>query len=394
MPNPSNILIVDDNEKNRNILHDWIITLEHKPTLAENGLSALTQMEKHPPDLILLDILMPEMDGYEVLSRMKKDPKLRRIPVIVISAVEETDSVVRCIEMGAQDYLVKPFNPTLLKARISNSLKWKRLHDQEIEYQRWIEGHNLQLEEQVRLKTRELSDANERLKILDKAKTDFLNLIAHELRTPLVGILGVGQMLMDPKADEKAREKLKGIFQRSSKRLLSILDDSLLFAQIHVSDGAFPLKSIPLKETLQSAIKTANEFAESKQISIVPVPDFDWEVMSEERLLTRALTSLLETAIKFSTEGNEVRLSCDVLDNDVTISIESKGRGIPLEAVPKFFEVFSIVDPITPGGDLGLGPPVAERIIKLLNGSVEVENREPPGVLFTIKLMKTTKKRG
>ncbi len=143
------ILVADDKEINRDVLHALITTLGHVPLLAENGLSALNQMEKQPPDLVLLDILMPEMDGYKVLNHMKSDSSLRNIPVIMISAVYEMESVVRCIAKGADDYLVKPFDITLLKARISSCLEKKRLRDQEDKYLKQTKDYNLKLEERV-----------------------------------------------------------------------------------------------------------------------------------------------------------------------------------------------------------------------------------------------------
>ena len=127
MSKSSNILIVDDNQTNRNLLQDLVVTLGHIPYVAENGLAALDHIKKHIPDIVLLDILMPKMDGYEVLNRMKADKHSRHIPVIMISAVDEIKSVVRCIEKGADDYLTKPFNPTLLKSRIGACLEKYRL---------------------------------------------------------------------------------------------------------------------------------------------------------------------------------------------------------------------------------------------------------------------------
>ncbi|MGR3319487.1 MAG: response regulator [Candidatus Anammoxibacter sp.] len=129
----ANILIVDDHETNRNVLNDFVSALGHVPILAEDGLSAMEKMKKQPVDVVLLDILMPEMDGYKVLNCMKVNKRLRNIPVIMISVVEEMESIVRCIKKGADDYLTKPFEPTLLKARIEACLKKKRLHDTEHE---------------------------------------------------------------------------------------------------------------------------------------------------------------------------------------------------------------------------------------------------------------------
>lgn len=117
------ILIVDDNEMNRVVLRDFIVAMDYKPMLAEDGAEAIERLKKDPPDLMLLDIMMPNVDGFGVLSFMKRTPKLSSLPVIVISAVDQIDNVVRCIEAGADDYLSKPFNPTVLRARIKTSLQ-------------------------------------------------------------------------------------------------------------------------------------------------------------------------------------------------------------------------------------------------------------------------------
>jgi putative two-component system response regulator len=146
MINPANILIVDDNAANRKLLYDIILSLGHTPWLAENGRSALKFLENKPIDLVLLDILMPEMDGYQVLKYMKSDSILCHLPVIIISASQSIENVVRCIEIGAEDYLTKPFNPVLLRARIDGCLEKKRLHDQEKLYLQQIEDYNLNLE--------------------------------------------------------------------------------------------------------------------------------------------------------------------------------------------------------------------------------------------------------
>lgn len=128
------ILVVDDNGGNREMLGRRLERLGYDVGYAENGGRALDFLTAEAVDLVLLDILMPEMDGYEVLRRLKSDARLRDIPVIVISALDELSSVVRCIEMGAEDHLAKPFDPVLLRARIGACLEKKRLRDQEIEY--------------------------------------------------------------------------------------------------------------------------------------------------------------------------------------------------------------------------------------------------------------------
>ncbi|NJK69280.1 MAG: response regulator [Microcoleus sp. CSU_2_2] len=128
------VLVVDDNEVNRDLLARRLQRQGHAVTVAVDGSQALELMRSAPFDLVLLDIMMPQMNGYEVLEHLKADEKLRYIPVIMISAVDDIDSIVRCIQLGAEDYLSKPFNPVLLKARISACLEKKRLRDQEQAY--------------------------------------------------------------------------------------------------------------------------------------------------------------------------------------------------------------------------------------------------------------------
>ncbi|MBU7574294.1 MAG: SpoIIE family protein phosphatase [Hydrogenophaga sp.] len=126
---PMRILVVDDLALNRDLLARRIQRLGHEAGIAVNGRDALDQLERQDWDLVLLDITMPEMDGYETLSRIRASPQSAQLPVVMVSAIDETESVVRCLELGADDYLPKPFNPVVLQARIESSLAKKRLQD-------------------------------------------------------------------------------------------------------------------------------------------------------------------------------------------------------------------------------------------------------------------------
>ena len=141
------ILVVDDNEINRDMISRRLVRQGYTPFTAQNGREALERLRAEPFDLVLLDILMPEMNGYQVLEQLKHDAALRHIPVIMISALDEIDSVVRCIEIGAEDYLPKPFNPVVLRARIGASLEKKRLRDREVLYLNQIEREKKRADE-------------------------------------------------------------------------------------------------------------------------------------------------------------------------------------------------------------------------------------------------------
>ncbi len=161
------ILIVDDNENNRYTLERRLKREGYENFgIAENGRQALEILAERPIDLVLLDITMPEMNGYQVLEEMKLDMALRGIPVIVISAIDDLESVARCIEMGAEDYLPKPFNKVLLKARVAASLEKKKLRDQETTYLDRLEGEKKRADDLLRAilppgAVRELKSTNE-----------------------------------------------------------------------------------------------------------------------------------------------------------------------------------------------------------------------------------------
>lgn len=152
------ILVVDDNEMNRDLLSRRLDRQGYNISLADNGARALEMISENNYDLILLDIMMPDTNGYQVLEQLKEDEKHVHIPVIMISALDEIESVVRCIELGADDYITKPFNPVLLKARINACLEKKTMHDKEEEHLKSIEQYNLHLEDQVRDKVKEITE--------------------------------------------------------------------------------------------------------------------------------------------------------------------------------------------------------------------------------------------
>ncbi len=193
-------MIVDDNPANLKLLEDMLLQQGHEVRSFPLGRLALAAAMKNPPDLILLDINMPEMNGYEVCERLKSTEELSDIPVIFLSALNETQDKVKAFRSGAVDYISKPFQFEEVHARVETHLK---LHD----LQRALKLQNERLEEAVAARTRELAEANKRLTILDRSKNEFLNLISHEFRTPLNGLLGVGELILEgmPPTEENKR---------------------------------------------------------------------------------------------------------------------------------------------------------------------------------------------
>jgi signal transduction histidine kinase len=264
-------------------------------------------------------------------------------------------------------------------ARVETHLELHRL-------QRVLKQQNEQLEQAVAARTLELADANRRLTILDTSKNEFLSLISHELRTPLNGLLGAGEIILDSMPRSEENTELEALFKRSRQRILAILDDAMLLTEIDVNGEAFRSGRVSLRAVLGRAIEETAAFAQSRQVILVPPAGSLDIVLADEELLVRALRALLETAVKFSHGGEMVRLECKVLSDPATLIIESQGRTIPSPIIPKFFDVFSISEVSTAGGDLGLGPAVASRILSLFGASVTVANRNPSGIRLTVSL--------
>jgi two-component system sensor histidine kinase/response regulator len=373
------IMIVDDNPANLKLLEEMLMLRGHEVRSFPLGRLALAAAMKNPPDLILLDINMPEMNGYEVCERLKSSAEVSDIPIIFLSALNETQDKVKAFRSGAGDYISKPFQFEEVHARVETHLKLHSL-------QRALKLQNENLEEAVAARTRELVDANNRLSILDRSKSVFLNLISHEFRTPLHGLLGIGEVILDEVSGTEQGEELRGMFERSRRRILTILDDALLLTQIDVDGERFKSGPVSLSVVLTRAIECTIEFADSRHVMLALPPAEPGLVVGHEDLLVRAFHALLETAVKFSEKGETVRLSCDRKPDSLRVIIESRGRTIPAPVLEKFFDLFSIGEAITPGGDLGLAAPVAYRILQLFGASVSVANREPSGISLTISL--------
>jgi DNA-binding response OmpR family regulator len=371
------IMIVDDTPSNLVLLEDMLGSKGYVVRSFPSGELALESVVHQPPDLILLDINMPALNGYEVCERLKMDTELSAIPVIFLSALDQTEDKVKAFRSGGVDYISKPFQFEEVYARVETHLKLHNL-------QRALKFHNRDLEETVASRTRELAKAHAQLTKLDQAKDDFLKVISHEFRTPLNGLFGVGEILFDELSAFPENHDLRNLFERSRQRIMSLLDDALLLTQIDLEAMQFRSTSVSLSSALNRAIEKASEFASSRSVRIKPPPADLGLISGDEDLLAVALHALLETAVKFSAHGETVRFAHEDMAGQIELTIESRGKTIPSSLTAKFFDVFSISEAITPGGDLGLGPPMACRILSLFGSVVTVANRNPPGIELTV----------
>ncbi|HEV3200384.1 MAG TPA: response regulator, partial [Bryobacteraceae bacterium] len=285
------IMVVDDQPANLKLMEDILRAEGYQVRSFPRGRLALAVARQDQPDLILLDITMPEMNGFEVCQHLKSDPKLMAIPVIFLSALSDAEDKLKGFSCGGVDYITKPFQVEEVQARVRTHLELHRLHSE-------LRRHTDHLEEIVRERTRELEETQARLQFLDQAKSDFLKLISHELRTPLNGLLGIGQLLLKELPPGPEEGEFREIFEQSRQRILGITENALLLTQIQVEAERFTPKPLCLDSILTAALDRAAPFANSRQITIRSSSACGATILGEEELLVKALQSLIETCVK------------------------------------------------------------------------------------------------
>ena len=370
------ILIVDDEKININILNGALKS-DYKIQAAKNGEQALKRAEELAPDLILLDIMMPDMDGYDVCRQLKSNDKTEHIPIIFLTAVIEADYETKGLDMGAVDFITKPVNIPIVKARIKHHLERER-----------YKNH---LEELVEERTAELKNTKEELEIANKAKGDFLMNMSHELRTPLNGVVLAAELMADCKTGSEI-EEIQEIIKISSSALLQTVEQILEFTKS--KNGELELSELPfqLDQTL-SKIKT-NFFHKGKQQNLKPKFDIDpgcivSGLIGDEKQLIEILNNLLENAAKFTTAPPKAVLKIETLEKsseDVLLefSLSDNGIGISKDNYDKIFEPFSQVESSSNRkyDGVGIGLSICRQLVTLMDGKICVESELGKGSRF------------
>jgi len=372
---PGRLLVVDDDATNRDVLARRLERQGYSVTKAENGLLALEIMRVSTFDLVLLDIMMPEMDGLEVLKRLKSDDQLKHIPIIMISAMSELDSAVQCIEMGAEDYLPKPFDPTLLKARTVACLERKRAHDRENRF------------------TEELQESNRRAHELERMRDDLTNMIVHDLRTPLTSVISGLQTLDGMGGLDEIQHEMLDISLSGGQTLLGMINDLLDISKMESGSLTLELTETRPSEIVEAALKQVISLASSSNMSLVTqiAPEVLNLTADGDKLL-RALVNLLSNAIKFSPPGGAVAVGVRPSDDArfLVFSVTDAGEGIPPEAFGRIFEKFGQVETRVAGRkhSTGLGLTFCKLVAEAHGGRIWVESEMGKGsaFFFTIPL--------
>jgi len=367
------ILIVDDTPENIDILVDLLEDFEKQ--IAINGVDALeTAWEGDPPDLILLDIMMPEMDGYEVCEKLRTNEKTKDVPVIFLTAKTEKDDIVKGFEVGGQDYITKPFDARELMERVKTQLELKT--QREI-----LKNMNVVLEEKVHERTAELKESNENLDkankqllTLDEAKNQFLMLISHEIRTPLNGIVGSTYFLKDMIDDPELKDFLD-MLKESVDRLDNFSKMALEITQMQTVGKEMDKTSINLNSVIEKVITSKKTDAEVRHCVIKADYDVEGSIVGIEDYFTRTIEELVSNAIKFSNENSLIGIKTYEKDGKLMVSVTDTGEVIPDDKIEEIIKPFGLAQEHY-DKHIGLGLAYVKTFLDIHDASINIKSSE------------------
>ncbi|HVF85770.1 MAG TPA: response regulator [Abditibacteriaceae bacterium] len=370
---PGRILIADDDRMQRMLLTRTLTQQGHSVEAVENGQQVLEMLQKQPFDAVLCDVSMPDMDGFQVLERMMSDDVMKLIPVVMVSGFSEMAGVVACIEMGAADYLHKPTDPALLRARVDSCLAKKRWDEQEVAFRRELEEKYRQLQELVEL------------------RDSLSHMIVHDLRTPLTSFLAglqTAQCLGELSPEQK---ECLGMSVDGGHILLSMINDLLDISKMESGSLVLECRSIEIPRLCARSLEHVAWLIKDKNLNIVTEFASDLPpLFADEEKLCRTLVNLLGNAIKFTPSDSTIMLGASLQQDEVVFNVRDRGEGIPPEAFGRIFEKFGQVETRKAGRSMstGLGLTFCKMVVEAHGGRIWVESEigEGSDFLFAIPM--------
>lgn len=371
MEAPTKILVVDDNQDNIDLLDFALSDLHYHVLKVLNGKSALVIAEKEQPDLIILDIQMPEMDGFEVLRRLRKNAHTEKIPVILLTAMrKDPQSIESGLALGADEYLTKPIDTEELLVRVKSIMRVKKAEQE-----------------------------------LERTKADFTAMLVHDLRSPLAGIKGtlecIGDMGTDEVLDQLHHELLEAALA-SSEKMLNLINDILDLSKLEAGKLLLSKMKVDFPAIVDISCRNLRIPMNNKKLRLeqkyapnLPKVDVDPDKIGQ------VMTNLVSNSIKFTPEGGTISIAADVEDyvdeldgstrKRLIVSVADTGAGIAKEELPLLFDKYkqTKTGKMSKYKGTGLGLAISKRIIEAHKGKVWVESEVNKGTTFhfTIPVM-------
>lgn len=366
------ILIVDDVYENIQVLANILSKENYEINVATGGNQAVDIIPQLLPDLILLDINMPVLNGFEVCKLVKANDQTKEIPIIFVTAKTDHDSIMEGFELGAADYVTKPFDVSELIARVRVHSELKRS------------------KEIILFQNQELAEKNQTLKDLVATRDKMYSIIAHDLKSPFNGIIGLSEILKND-IDHFEIQKIKSFIDKiylTSKNAFLLLESLLKWTRTQTGQINFNLDSIDLNLIIQLILRSLGSAANSKNITLIYDPVQISFVMADMNMIETVIRNLISNSIKFTNLGGEIQIKVTQTNVQTEIIIQDNGVGIKSEILQGLFKIGIMKSEIGTLGEVGtgLGLLICKEFIDKHKGKLEVESEFGEGTKFIVTL--------
>jgi signal transduction histidine kinase len=359
----SRVLVIDDNPKNLDVLSELLEQQDLDVLFAVDGTSGLQCAVSGHPDLILLDIMMPGLDGFETCRQLKANENTKDIPVIFMTALSETTEKVKGFERGAVDYITKPIEPEEVLARVNTHLTIQRLQQ-------------------------DLKRSFECEKELNRLKSRFLAIASHEFRSPLIAIQMTTNTLKRHGQRMSLDKKIAAFerIERGVKFMSGILDDVLIISKVDAEIHEFSPKPTDIESVCREVIEEFRAMNEGSHTLTLSVTGEHFHLIVDQKLLRYIFSNLLANAMKYSPEGGAVHVDLIQKDQEILLCVKDEGMGISKEDQLHLFDAFHRGANVSDIQGTGLGLSIVKQFVELHNGSITVESELNKGATFTVIL--------
>jgi two-component system sensor histidine kinase/response regulator len=369
------VLVVDDDQRNVRLMESILRGSGYQVVKAYNGEEALRLVETAPPDMLLLDVMMPRMSGFELCQKLKDRYETRLLPIIMVTALNALEDKVQALEYGADDFLSKPINKVELLAKVRSVLRVKALHDE-------LEKNRLEIEKK-----------NQELVRMEGFKESMMQMVVHDLKNPLASIMGNVQLIEMQSAETVNPARLKELLQRtqeSARQLMRMILNILQIGKLEEQKMPLNLERVALRHLAQENVDEMMGLSTRDNIRVenrVP-PDLP-PPLADRELISRVIANLLNNAFKHTPGGGEVIIDARREGDAVVLTVSDTGEGIPEDLQPRIFEKFVAGESDTSKRmlhDSGLGLTFCRLAVQCHGGSIWLKSKPGEGTTVFISL--------
>ncbi|MBD2439112.1 response regulator [Nostoc sp. FACHB-110] len=356
MDTQPSILVIDDEPDNFDVVEALLDGENYQLYYTPSGQQALDRLSSFQPDLILLDVMMPDLDGMEVCKRIKADPQWQAVPIIMATALTAKEDLARCLGTGADDFISKPLNGVELRARVNSMLRIKQHYDS--------------------------------LQVLLKLREDMVNMIVHDLRNPLASIVLAAEILRFPHLSSEQQQMKVEQIRLAGQQLQALINSLLIMAKLESGKMVLNYSEVNLNTICTSALTDVEVMASQKKIALMSELTESHAIVKIDALIfRRVLDNLLNNAIKFSPSNSQVKLTAECLPTGgAKLQVADSGPGVKEDLRQIIFEKYEIGTLMPEVSQIGLGLAFCKIAIEAHQGTIFVEDNYPRGTIFTVLL--------